>query len=119
MPLTDCPACGRRISTAAEACPQCGHPMRSAAPVAKGPKCYACSAPATTRCQCCGALSCAPHVQSIYVVYGKGGARELRCKRCYSWAKIARIIRIMMFLIILPIVLLVFYLMQFPAVPRR
>jgi hypothetical protein len=26
MPLIDCPACGRQISTEAESCPQCGHP---------------------------------------------------------------------------------------------
>ena len=27
MPLVPCPECGRQISTAAEACPQCGHPQ--------------------------------------------------------------------------------------------
>ena len=28
MPLTTCPDCGRRVSTSAEACIQCGRPMR-------------------------------------------------------------------------------------------
>lgn len=28
--LTPCPACGREISKAAAACPQCGHPMQHA-----------------------------------------------------------------------------------------
>lgn len=26
MPLIKCPACGREISSEADACPQCGHP---------------------------------------------------------------------------------------------
>lgn len=86
MPLVSCPECGRQISTAAEACPQCGHPMRPAAPAAAGPKCYACPAAATTRCQSCGALSCAEHLQSIYVSHGHGGAYELRCQGCYDSA---------------------------------
>jgi hypothetical protein len=85
MALIPCPACGHQISVEAEACPQCGHPNRPAAPAA-GPKCYACSAPATTRCQSCGALSCAQHLQSIYVPHGRGGAYELRCESCYSSA---------------------------------
>jgi hypothetical protein len=87
MPLTNCPECGRQVSTAAEACPQCGHPIRPAPPAPEGPKCYSCSAPATTRCQCCGALSCAEHLQSIYVTHGRGGAYELRCESCYSSAQ--------------------------------
>jgi hypothetical protein len=29
MPLIDCAACGRQISTEAASCPQCGHPNRS------------------------------------------------------------------------------------------
>jgi hypothetical protein len=86
MPLIECPACGRQISAAADACPQCGHPNRPAAPAA-GPKCYACAAAATTRCQSCGALSCAQHLQSIYVYHGDGGAYELRCQNCYSSAE--------------------------------
>jgi hypothetical protein len=85
--LIDCPACGRQISPQAEACPQCGHPNRPAAPrTPAGPSCYACSADATTRCQSCGVLSCATHLQSIYVYHGKGGAYELRCENCYSSA---------------------------------
>jgi hypothetical protein len=81
VPLTNCPECGRRVSTAAEACPQCGHPMCPTAPASAGPKCYACPASATTRCQNCGALSCVRHLRSIDVSYGRG---ELRCESCYS-----------------------------------
>ena len=80
MPLITCPACGHRISVEAEACPECGHPnrlMKSA-----GPTCYACSAPATTRCERCDAFSCALHVQSGSL--GKG--RALLCKSCKEWA---------------------------------
>ncbi len=51
-----------------------------------GSRCYRCSATATTRCQSCGALSCAEHLQSIYVPHGRGGAYELRCASCYSSA---------------------------------
>jgi len=97
--LVNCPECGRRISTAADACPQCGHPTRgrAAAPRA-GPPCYACPAPATTRCQSCGALSCAQHVDPIFVSHGKGGANELRCSSCYrsaaAWAIIFPIIAV-------------------------
>ena len=87
MPLIACPECGRQISTEAEACPQCGHPNRPGFQPPKGPTCYACSAPATTRCQSCGALSCAVHLQSIYVQHGRGGAYELRCQSCYSSAQ--------------------------------
>ena len=119
MPLTDCPACGRRVSIAAEACPQCGHPMRPSAPAPAGPQCYACSASATTRCQSCGKLSCALHLQSIYVAYGQGGARELRCERCYSWAKAWQVFRVIMFLILLPFVLFIFYLVLFGPFPRH
>jgi hypothetical protein len=86
MPLISCPECGRQISIAAEACPQCGHPNRPSKPT--GPTCYACSAPATTRCQSCGALSCALHLQNIFVSRGHGGgAYELRCKSCYATAQ--------------------------------
>jgi hypothetical protein len=92
MPLTSCSACGRQISTEAEACPQCGHPNRATRRVPTGPNCYACSAAATTRCQSCGALSCAEHLQSIYVSHGKGGAYELRCQSCYSSAMAFKVI---------------------------
>lgn len=105
MPLTNCPECGRQISTEAEACPQCGHPMRSVAPKQAGPKCYSCSAPATTRCQSCGALSCALHLQSIYVSHGEGGAYELRCESCYSSAMVWKVVGGVIFVIVLIIVL--------------
>lgn len=29
MPLTNCPACEGKVSTAALACPHCGHPINS------------------------------------------------------------------------------------------
>jgi predicted amidophosphoribosyltransferase len=29
MPMMNCTACGRQISTAASSCPGCGHPVRS------------------------------------------------------------------------------------------
>jgi hypothetical protein len=32
-------------------------------------------------------LSCAQHLQSIYVYHGQGGAYELRCASCYSAAE--------------------------------
>ena len=97
MPLVSCPECGRQISTAAEACPQCGHPNRpgpSSLPgKPSGPTCYACSSMATTRCQSCDALSCAVHVRSIFVSRGHGGgAYELRCNSCYSYAQAWQII---------------------------
>ena len=86
MSLVPCPECGREISTAAEACPHCGYPIRPSTRAPAGPKCYACSATATTRCQSCGTLSCAQHLQSIYVPHGRGGAYELRCESCYASA---------------------------------
>jgi len=85
MPLIDCLACHRQISEHAAACPHCGHPNDQAA--ATGPKCYRCSAAATTRSQSCGAFSCAVHLQSIYIYHGKGGAYELRCDSCYESAQ--------------------------------
>jgi hypothetical protein len=105
MPLTNCPECGHQVSTAAEACPQCGHPMRSAAPAPAGPKCYSCSAAATTRCQSCGALSCVQHLQSIYVSHGRGGAYELRCASCYSSAMVWKVVGGVFFVIVLIVVL--------------
>ena len=111
VPLTNCPECGRQVSTAAEACPQCGHPMRPASQAPTGPKCYSCSAPATTRCQSCGALSCAQHLQSIYVYHGWSGAYELRCDSCQSDAMagkvfmwiIAAIVNIIVVIVVLAI----------------
>src|SRR5262245_47935131 len=85
--LIRCSVCAREISNEAESCPQCGHPSRATRRTATGSRCYSCPAPATTRCQSCGALSCAHHLQSIYVAHGKGGAFELRCQNCYSTAQ--------------------------------
>src|SRR5262249_39082991 len=103
MPLINCPECGRQISTAADACPQCGYPTRPGAGSLVGPRCYDCAAPATTRCQSCGALSCAVHLQSIYVRHGDGGANELRCASCYSsaqaWKTFGWVIAIIMLVI--------------------
>jgi hypothetical protein len=109
MPLMKCPVCGRDISTEAEACPQCGHPNKPAADAPAGPQCYACSADATTRCQSCGALSCALHLQSIYVSHGRGGAYELRCQSCYSsavaWKTVGYVMMGVMLLVVLAIFL--------------
>lgn len=92
MALIPCPACERMISREAVACPQCGHPNRSAEPAEldftgdgrrpAGPTCYACSSAATTKCQGCGAVSCVLHVNPVYVPHGRGGANELRCDKC-------------------------------------
>src|SRR5579871_5450072 len=130
MPLINCPACGRQISTAAEFCPQCGHPNRSAAgrpdqfstdflgkdipastavPATSGPTCYACSLPATTRCQRCGTMSCASHLQNIYVSYYQGGAYELRCQGCYSSASAWRTFRWILIGIIIVIMAIFFF----------
>jgi hypothetical protein len=89
--------------------------MRYAAPAPAGPKCYACSAAATTRCQSCGALSCAQHLQSIYVSHGKGGAYELRCKSCYSEAVTWKIVGGIIFVIFL----IIFYIFFFGMVCTR
>src|SRR5262249_4877165 len=101
MPLSTCPACGRQISTEAESCPQCGHPNRVAPRAPPGPKCYACSAPATTRCQRCGALSCAQHLQRIYVAHGRGVACEVRCESCYSSAMVWKVVGGILFVVVL------------------
>jgi hypothetical protein len=108
MPLMSCPACGRQISTEAEACPQCGHPNRPAQPEPSGPTCYACSAPATTRCVACGALSCAVHLQSIFVSHGRGGAYELRCSSCHSSAMTWKVVGWVFAGIVLFIMLMIF-----------
>ncbi len=83
--------------------------MRPASQVPAGPKCYACSAPATTRCQSCGALSCAQHFQSIYVSHGKGGAYELRCESCYSSAQAWQVFGWIVFAIVLIIGAIFFF----------
>ena len=104
MPLISCPECGRSISTAAEACPQCGHPNRAAGKPLAGPTCYSCPAPATTRCQSCGAFSCPQHLQSIYVSHGRGGAYELRCQSCYSSAMVWKVVGGVIVVIVLIVV---------------
>jgi hypothetical protein len=109
MPLISCAACGRQISTEAEACPQCGHPNRARTRTPTGPACYSCAAPATTRCQRCGALSCAEHLQSIYVAHGRGGAYELRCASCYSSAAAWQVVGWIFFAIILLIFAIFFF----------
>jgi hypothetical protein len=134
MALISCPECGRQISTAAEACPGCGYPIRSggrppapasaaerefqqkvdeigkkaaAAKEPDGPRCYSCPRTATTRCQSCGAFSCAEHLQSIWVSHGKGGAYELRCQSCYesaqAWQTFGWVFGIIVFIIMLVI----------------
>lgn len=110
MPLVPCPECGRQISTQADACPQCGHPNRPFIVEQKsGPSCYACSKSATTRCQSCGQLSCAMHVNSIYVSHGRGGGYELRCQSCYSYAQAWKVIGFVIFVIVALFMLAMFF----------
>jgi hypothetical protein len=78
-------------------------------PVFSGPTCYSCAAPATTKCQSCGALSCVQHLQSIFVWYGKGGAYELRCESCYSSAMVWKVIGGIVFVILLIIMAIFFF----------
>jgi hypothetical protein len=109
MPLLPCPECGREISTAAEACPQCGHPNRPSEPErddSDGPKCYACSATATTRCVSCGKLSCALHLNPVYVTHGRGGAYELRCSSCYDSAMAGKVLGFVVFGIVAVFILI-------------
>jgi hypothetical protein len=107
MSLIHCAACGHQISVEAEACPSCGHPNHRTRPAHDGPPCYACSATATTRCVSCGVLSCAQHLQSIFVSHGRGGAYELRCRKCYATASAMRTFGIIMFFVILGIAALI------------
>jgi hypothetical protein len=37
-------------------------------------------------------LSCAQHLESIYVPHGEGGAYELRCRSCYSSAETWKVV---------------------------
>ena len=89
MPLIACPECHGKLSTAADACPHCGHPnaMITRPQSMLEPselRCYACERTATTRCQKCNCLSCALHVESEY--FGKSGY-ELRCQECRANSK--------------------------------
>ncbi len=52
-------------------------------------------------------LSCAVHVNSIYVSHGRGGAYELRCESCYSSAEAWQVIGYVIFGIIVVVILLV------------
>lgn len=107
MPLINCSACGRQMSSSAAACPQCGHP--------NGPTCYKCASAATTRCQSCGVLSCAVHLQNIYVHHGKGGAYELRCDSCYESAKTWQTVGCVIFVIALIVAAYFFFTFFLPA----
>lgn len=78
--MTRCVECGRNVSTAATACPGCGHPNPAVSPGKSEPKCHACNARATIRCFGCGALSCVEHVQLVAIRYG----REPRCAKCIA-----------------------------------
>lgn len=110
MPLIDCPVCGRGISSEAAACPQCGHPNRLVRPAPpEAPQCYSCEAAATTLCQACGKRSCVFHLRSIYVSRGKGGAHELRCKRCYRDAVDAEQFRAFTSWLVIGFLVLVFF----------
>jgi len=109
MPLIPCPECGREISRKAEACPHCGCPLRPSTPARTGPKCYAGSATATTKCVSCGKLSCVEHLKSIYVRHGDGGAYELRCESCYSNAEAWKVFGWIVGGIILLVILLIFF----------
>lgn len=108
MPLIDCPECGHQISTAAEACPSCGHPNRPGSRRSSDLECYACSATATTRCQSCNVLSCALHLQNIYVTHGKGGSYELRCESCYNSAMMWKVVGMVFGGIVMAIALMLF-----------
>jgi hypothetical protein len=111
MSLIHCAECGREISTEAESCPGCGFPVHKKETADVGPRCYACSAPATTRCVSCNALSCARHLQSIFVSHGRGGAYELRCRQCYATASTMRTFGTVMFFVILGIAALMCFVM--------
>ena len=99
MSLIDCPECGHQVSTKAPACPHCGVPMGSSSEAPAGPRCYACSAAATTRCMRCEALSCAEHLRISH-----SGPGLMVCKRCrddlFNWM-------MLVLFVFLPIVLIV------------
>ncbi|WP_390844256.1 zinc ribbon domain-containing protein [Anatilimnocola floriformis] len=81
MPLIICPECAQKISTAAEACPHCGYPMR---PASKGSAatCHACAQPATTRCHRCNQLSCIAHVWNVQFSGAHSTHIEHYCADC-------------------------------------
>ena len=106
MPLIQCSACGRQISTEADTCPQCGHPNR-AAPRAAGQPCYSCSAAATTRSSKRVQAGRTPS-RSIFVSHGRGGAYELRCDSCYSSAVTWKVVGWIFFAVVAIIILTMF-----------
>src|SRR5262249_3277564 len=89
------------MSTAADACPHCGHPNRQTAQPT-GPKCYACSASATTRCVRCGALSCALHLRNVNVAAPNSlvGRYELLCESCYLSVEKRNILFVILFILV-------------------
>ena len=52
-------------------------------------------------------MSCAEHLQSIYVSHGRGGAYELRCASCYSSAQAWKIVGFILGAGVLVIVLII------------
>jgi hypothetical protein len=118
MSLISCPECGGKLSTAAEACPHCGHPADlitrpQKRNVPAQPKCYACERMATTRCQKCGKLSCAVHLTNVRVRHNY----ELRCKSCYQSVQSARLISVVILLIIFAIAITLVAMNLFPGPP--
>ena len=97
MPLIGCPACGRQISTEAEACPQCGHPNNLVAEGTPRRKCYACAAEATLKCQKCGRRGCMDHIVGQTVGFGQYALNAMLCKDCgsrantYNWVALVLI----------------------------
>ena len=74
------------------------------------PKCYACSAPATTRCQKCNAFSCVQHLSTVDVVSAYEGGPQLRCSDCRTAAeseKRNRRLLIVAVLLVFPIILFI------------
>ncbi|MFN5298303.1 MAG: zinc ribbon domain-containing protein [Planctomycetaceae bacterium] len=102
MSLIDCPECGHQVSTKAPACPHCGVPMGSSSEAPAGPRCYACSAAATTRCMRCEALSCAEHLR-----LSRSGPGLMVCKRCQDDLQVAMLFLLLAFLPIVVIVVLI------------
>ena len=102
MALITCPECAHQVSTEAEVCPQCGYPIgrtteKSVGPA--GPKCYACSAMATTRCAACNCFSCAEHLKWV----GEGPRRALLCNKCTAAAQKRDEIAVVMLFVLLPV----------------
>ena len=69
-----------------------------------GPRCYACTAPATTKCVKCEALSCALHLRSLRGRHGY----YLLCHDCFAWAKRSQLLTLV---VGVPLVLVAPYLL--------